>query len=377
MKNKIFILLLMLTLVFSLTSCKRKIKVEDYSISKLSYYMYLDTISTVTVEYNVHEKTTEEVEKELNYVNNILLDIEKEFSISKTYWMTQNNISESTLMKVNNNSGKSSVKVSDTFLKVLKEAKYIYNLTNQGFDPTIGPITKLWNIASQAEYCNEVGFCNVPKDSDILKNLELIDFNLVKINEEEKTVFLEKEGMMLDFGGIAKGFAADAVMDYLKPLGYTYISVNLGGNLILYGSSKIYEANNKKVGTEIQDPNNPSKTIIRTEESNMTLVTSGVYERYIEANGVKYHHILNPKTGYPFENELVMVSIIGSNSCICDGLSTGVFALGLEDGIKLIKNLEGYSAFFVTKDNKIYFVGNIEFELTQTGKNNYTLEIVE
>ena len=102
-----------------------------------------------------------------------------------------------------------------------------------------------------------------------------------------------------------------------------------------------------------------------------------VDERYIEFNGKKYHHILDPKTGYPFENELLMVTIIGSNSCICDGLSTGIFSLGLEQGIETIKQLDGYSAFFVTKNNEIYSVGNIEFELTTTGKNNYRLINVE
>ena len=110
---------------------------------------------------------------------------------------------------------------------------------------------------------------------------------------------------------------------------------------------------------------------------NMTIVSSGTYERYFTVNGKNYHHILDSKTGYPIDNELVMVSIIGTNSCICDGLSTGVFSLGLEEGIKLIQSMEGYSAFFITKNKKIYSVNNVNFELTETGLNNYELIEIE
>lgn len=377
MKNKLIILILTIISIFALTSCTEKDNAKNYSIGSLTYYLYLDTVSQVAVEYNNKEKTAEQVEQELKHVNNILLDIEKEFSIEQTYYMRNNGIEESTLMKVNKNSGKEPIVVSDTFLKVLQQAKEIYELTNHGFDPTIGPLSRLWDISGQAEYCDINGSCNVPETEDIKKSLELVNFEYVKIDKEQKTVLLEKEGMILDFGGIAKGFAADRVMEYLKPLGYTYISVNLGGNLMVAGTSKIYEARGEKVATEIQNPQDAATRIIRTEKTDMTVVSSGVYERYIEVDGVKYHHILDPKTGFPFENELLMVSIIGTNSCICDGLSTGVFSLGLEDGIKLIQSLDGYSAFFITKDNKIYAVGDIEFTLTEAGKKNYTLEIVK
>ena len=372
MKKKALFIVLIILLVGFLTSCN-EVNKDNYAISKQSYYMYLDTISTVSVEYNVNEKTKDTVAKELNVIHNILFDIEKEFSIEQTLYMMNKGIVESTLMKVNKASGINSVEVSDEFLEVFEKAKEIYDLSNGGFNPTIGPLTKLWDISGRVNQ----NIQSIPTSQEIDAYLSLVDFDKVEINKENKTVFLKTKGMSLDFGAIAKGYACDKVMEYLKPLGYTYISVNLGGNLFVWGSSKIYESEGRKVGTEIQNPLDPATTIIRTEETNMTVVTSGIYERYIEFNGKKYHHILDPKTGYPFENELLMVTIIGSNSCICDGLSTGIFSLGLEQGIETIKQLDGYSAFFVTKNNEIYSVGNIEFELTTTGKNNYKLINVE
>ena len=375
MKIKTLIIILIALITVSLTSCNEKINSDDYDIARQSYYLYLDTVSTVTVEYLKSDKTTDEVNRDLNNINKILLNIEKEFSIEQTLYMASNGILESTLMKVNNASGKNKVNVSDEFIHVLSLAQDIYKLSDGGFDPSIGPLTRLWDISGKTELSEDEII--IPTKIEINNVLDLVDYNNVEIDTNSNTVYLSKEGMMLDLGGIAKGYAADKVMEYLKQLGYTYISVNLGGNLLLYGSSKIYESLGKKVYSYIQNPFDTSTTIIQTDITNVSIVTSGIYERYIEKDDIKFHHILDPKTGYPIDNELVMVTIIGSNSCMSDGLSTGVFSLGLDRGIELIKSCEEYSAFFVTKDNIIYSVGNIEFSLTQTGKDNFKLIKVE
>lgn len=375
MKIKTLIIILITLITVSLTSCNEKINSDDYDIARQSYYLYLDTVSTVTVEYLKSDKTTDEVNRDLNNINKILLNIEKEFSIEQTLYMASNGILESTLMKVNNASGKNKVNVSDEFIHVLSLAQDIYKLSDGGFDPSIGPLTRLWDISGKTELSEDEII--IPTKIEINNVLDFVGYNNVEIDTNSNTVYLSKEGMMLDLGGIAKGYAADKVMEYLKQLGYTYISVNLGGNLLLYGSSKIYESLGKKVYSYIQNPFDTSTTIIQTDITNVSIVTSGIYERYIEKDDIKFHHILDPKTGYPIDNELVMVTIIGSNSCMSDGLSTGVFSLGLERGIELIKSCEEYNAFFVTKDNIIYSVGNIEFSLTQTGKDNFKLIKVE
>lgn len=376
-KNTLFIALIGLFLIL-ISGCttNNKINKNDYAIARQSYFMYLDTNSTVTVEYKISEKTSDQVKKELDSINAMLFEIEKEFSIEQTPYMIVNNILESTLMKINRLSGKEKVEVSNIFLDVLNKVKIINSITKD-FDPTIGALSRLWDISNKAEYCNQFGLCNIPSSEDILKNKELININNVLIDSKNKTVFLKEKGMIIDLGAIAKGYATDMVMDYLKPLGYTYISVNLGGNLKVFGESKIYQAEGKKVLTEIKNPFDPKTTILSTDITDVSIVTSGIYERFFEVDGIKYHHILDPNTGYPVNNELVMVTVIGKNSCLCDGLSTGLFCMGLKDGISAIKNLSEYNAIFVTKEKEIYLVGDINIKLTSTGENNFKLIKVE
>ncbi len=369
MKKNVLLIVLLTFICLGLTSCK-----NEYKIAKQNYFLYLDTVSNITVEYNEALYKEEKVKEILNKVNDILLEIEKEFSIEQTIHMSTNNISESALMKVNKNSGICPVEVSDSFINILETAQNIYTLSKGGFDPTIGVLSSLWDISSNAGANND----ELLPDEQIIKSLlPLVDFTKVVIDKTNKTVFLTEKGMKLDLGGIAKGYACDQVVKYLQEFNFTYISVNLGGNLYVLGESRIYERVNKKVETQIQNPFDETTTIIKTTNTNMTIVSSGTYERYFTVDGKKYHHILDTKTGYPIENELVMVSIIGTNSCICDGLSTGIFSLGLEEGIKLIQSMEGYSAFFITNDKKIYSVGNIDFELTTTGLNNFELIEIE
>lgn len=366
---KISTIIIVLLFCITLTSCKKK---PEYKIASRVYHLYLDTISSVAVEYDATKKTISTVEKELAAVENILLNIEKEFSAERTFYMKQNQILKSTLMEVNENSGIKPVVVSDDFIVLLKQALEIATLTDGGFDPTIGPLTSLWDISGQAGGFEEEH--HIPTDEQIKQVLSLIDYRQIQIDETLKTVYLPKKGMQLDLGAIAKGFAADKVMDYMKTLDYEYISVNLGGNLIVAGESNIYAQRGEKVSSSLANPLGEG-TILSTKESDLTIVSSGVYERYITVDGVRYHHILDPKTGYPCNNEIMMVSIFGKSSCISDGLSTGVFSKGLQEGIKLVQSLDDYRAVFITSDYKIYIVGDIEYQLTEIGLENF--EVIE
>ena len=190
--------------------------------------------------------------------------------------------------------------------------------------------------------------------------------------------------MALDFGAIAKGYAADMVMNHLKKDAYTYISVNLGGNVIVSGKSYLYNEYTNSCDIVPIGIENPyyarfrSLTVMNVNESDITVVASGVSKRYIEVwdeektDYVKYHHIISPITGYPYENEIETITIIGSSSMEADALSTGVFSLGLEGGIKFLKenNIKG---IFITKDMKIYIVGNINYTLKDGVEEVYTI----
>ena len=378
--KKIMIIITALLFITTMIGCKSN--KESYKILQKTYYFYLDTISTITVEYDEKTKSETQVRADLSHIDNILLNIEKEFSASKTWMMNQSGIQKSTTMIVNECSGmvntdgsKMVTKVSAEFLQLVKAAYQISEATKGGFDLTVGPLTKLWNISGLTEYCKPgMGYdqteCVKPTDEEIEETVALVDYQLIEIDEEAKTIYLPKQGMKLDFGAIAKGYAADCVMEYLKPRGYTIVSVNLGGNLIIAGASKLYEQENRVVESKISNPLDGG-VILSTKMTDITIVTSGINERYIEVDGNIYHHILNPLTGYPFNNEIESVSIIGKSSMVADGLATGIYALGLERGIAYIQSQPDYVAVFITKDRKIYIVGEFQYELEPEIKDKF------
>jgi thiamine biosynthesis lipoprotein len=175
--------------------------------------------------------------------------------------------------------------------------------------------------------------------------------------------------MQVDLGAIAKGYAADEVAEILKENGVQHAIINLGGNVLTIGGNM--KGSPWRIG--IQDPFNPRGEfmgIITIEDK--TVVTSGTYERYFEQDGKRYHHILDPRTGYPAENEVASVSIITNKSMDGDGNSTSVLLLGLEEGMKFVESQEGVDAIFVTYDKKVYITSGLKDVFTVTN-SQFTL----
>ena len=192
--------------------------------------------------------------------------------------------------------------------------------------------------------------------------MRLVDYKKLSLNKKNLTAKLEEEGMKVDLGAIAKGYAADEVARVLKESGVEHAIVNLGGNIMTLGGNP--NGNPWRIG--IQDPFNPRGDFLGVVfVKDQTVVTSGTYERYFEENGKKYHHILNPATGYPIENNLHSVSIITDKSIDGDGLSTAALLIGLEEGVKLIESLEHVEAIFITSDKKVYISSGL--------KNNFKI----
>jgi thiamine biosynthesis lipoprotein len=166
--------------------------------------------------------------------------------------------------------------------------------SNGGYNMAIGAITQLWRI----------GFDDArkPEQSEIDEALKHIDYHKVTFNDVDKSVYLEEKGMIIDLGAIAKGYIADEAANVLKENGVTSAIVDLGGNILVVGHS--WRGENEDWNVGIQDPNNARGTILGSiKESNKTVVTSGIYERYLEVDGEKYHHIFDSKTGYPYDND--------------------------------------------------------------------------
>ena len=305
---------------------------SDAPLSKENYL--LGTIVNITLYDHQSDALIDEVFSELSKLENIL-------SVNK---------SNTLIDQINASSGVSPVEVDEETYHLIEKSLYYSELTSGAFDITIGPIVKLWNI----------GFQNfrVPSQSEIDDTLPLVDYHLVTLSEANHSVYLEKSGMQLDLGGIGKGYAADKVAQLLRQKGVQRAMINLGGNLYALGD----KPNHEPWVIGIQDPlDSRGESLGSIAVSNKSIVTSGIYERYNTAeNGKTYHHLLNPSTGYPFDNEIAGVSIISDSSTDGDALSTSTFALGVKEGIDFIESLDGVDAIFVTTDRKIYITSGIK-----------------
>ena len=333
-KKSILLIIAVIAICFFIYLFKGNFNKGDYSQT----YYDLNTVSEITL-YNVKESDSKEI---LKKCGDILLNIDN--TMSKTR-------EASDVYKINQNAGEKYVKISDDTFEVIQKAIHFSNISDGVFDISIGPVVDLWAIGTDK--------ARVPGKDEIKEKLELVNYKDISLNKKEKSVKLNKKGMEIDLGGIAKGYAADKIVEYLKSQNIEKAIINLGGNVFVLGEKS--KDTQFKVG--IQDPNSEDGTsIANIGVINQSVVTSGIYERYLEQDGVMYHHMLDP-TGYPFENNLSSVTIISDSSIVGDGLSTTTFGLGLEKGMKLIESLDNTDAIFITKDQKIYTTSNLKGKL--------------
>jgi len=264
--------------------------------------------------------------------------------------MASTTIDSSDISKINQAAGKEYVKVHPEIIKMIETAVKYSKLSNGAFDITVEPLVNLWGIGTDNE--------RVPTDAEIKSKLLLVGYNDISINEEENSVKLLKEGMEIDLGGIAKGFAADEVVKIYK-------EYDIKGGIISLGGSSIYTVGQKPDGTPwnvgIKHPrkDNDQNYVGVINLSEQALSTSGDYERYFVKDGKRYHHILDPATGYPTDNGVISVTIVVDSSIpdcnmIADALTKTVFVSGLDSGLKFIDNIQGVSCMAITSDYKIY-----------------------
>ncbi|MBR6221568.1 MAG: FAD:protein FMN transferase [Clostridia bacterium] len=235
-----------------------------------------------------------------------------------------------------NHAGGQPVQVSEDTIEILRTAQAVSELSGGAFDVTIAPVSTQWDFTS--------GAAVLPDAQAIEAAAALVDYRQVRL--EGNTVTLP-EGMMIDLGGIAKGYIADAVKAYLAGRGVESAVLSFGGNVVTIGlkpGGKYW-----KVG--IQDIDRPTgEYMLVSKNFGGSTVTSGIYERGFELDGVYYHHILDTATGWPVQNELASVTIFSDSSMWGDALSTAAFALGAEKGIELIEGREGVEALFILRD---------------------------
>lgn len=242
------------------------------------------------------------------------------------------------------------VEVSGQMYQLLEKGLYYAGQSEGAFDISIAPVSSLWDFTS--------GEHKVPAASTLQSALSLVDYQALALkNQGKRQILFRKPGMQLDLGGIAKGFIADALKEYLLECGVTGAVISLGGNVLCIGSKAEKEAFKIGVQQPFADRN---ETVAVVKASDLSVVSSGIYERCFEEEGKLYHHILNPKDGMPFDNDLMAVTILSEKSVDGDGLSTTCFALGRERGMQYINSLEGAYAMFITRDEKLWYSDGFE-----------------
>ena len=259
-----------------------------------------------------------------------------------------NTIADSDVSKINA-AGGAPVTVHEETAELIKKGLYYGDLSNGKFDITIGKLSDLWDISTKA-LLDQTDASMIPSDDEIKKALTTVDYQNVVV--DGNTVTLKDPSAKIDLGGIAKGYIADRMKDYLNQKGAACGYINLGGNVLCLGAKP--DGSSYNIG--IQRPfDEEGAAMLAVSVTDQTVVSSGVYERYFEVDGKRYHHILDTATGYPYDNGLLGVSIITDESVDGDGLSTTCFALGLADGMALVESLDNTEAVFITEDYELHF----------------------
>ncbi len=249
------------------------------------------------------------------------------------------------LSQTDGDSSKGPVSCRPETMEVLNKALDYCELSKGRFDVTIGAVSLLWDFHEEGDH-------RLPDEKELSEALKTVDHHKVIISDGQDSVTLTDPGSRLDLGAIAKGYCADKITSLLKEEGVTSAMVNLGGNVCVIGSKPDKTPFIIGIETPYSDRREISATAAITDG---TIVTCGVYERYFEKDGTKYHHILDPSTGYPVDTDLLSVSVRSSAgaSADCDALSTICLLLGYDKASELIEKKDGFEALFILKDNSI------------------------
>lgn len=329
--KKILLLILSLTSICFLESCQ---KTKPYSIS---YFDYFDTITTIIG----YEKNQKEFIKTTKMIEEELAEYHKLYDI---YYEYQNINNICTI-----NKSKNPLVVDQKIIDLLLYGKQIYEKTNGMTNIALGSVLKLWH--DEREYATDFPSLAKIPEMDLLQDAAShTNIDDVIIDEKNKTVYLQDEALRLDVGAIAKGYVAERITEKLQQLNKDSYILNIGGNIRLVG----YKPHNEPFNVGIKNPFSQDENIQIISLGDYAVVTSGSYQRYFEVNGIRYHHIINPKTLMP-ENLYTSVTVVCKDSGLADGLSTALFSLSIEDGKKIISSLDDTYVMWITNNQQIIY----------------------
>lgn len=319
-KKTVAVFLLLSLLFLTLSSCgNRKKEYES------TWFDYFDTFSTLTVYTNDQEA----FEIYSNTCQSMLEEYHKLLDIYHTYDGINN------LKTIND--ADAAVTVDAMLGEFLQFGKEMYDLTDGYTNIAMGSVLSIWHTAREAK--------QLPSNEALIDANQHVNINDLRISEDQTTVEKNDPKLKIDAGAIGKGFVAEKISETLQAMGCESFLLNLGGNTVAHGA----KPNNKPYLAGIENPTDGDGLSGSVKLSGYALVTSGSYQRYFTVNGVDYHHIIHPKTLYP-ENYCLSVSVLCPDSGVADALSTALFCMSPEDGMKLIQKRDDVEAIWLFSD---------------------------
>lgn len=344
-KFLIAIVMIVISFILIIFSKKNLTSYDAYTATDF----YFDTFVSITI-----------TDKDIPYTKKVEI-VKDIFTMCKQYELTfSSTLEESELYKINESTDKH-FNISKDLYDIISDSIDVYTLTNGSFDIKLGKICSLWNFKQ----------AHIPDNSLISSELNNVNLSVITLNDnltstnvsDNYTIDIDYTNgkPSINLGGIAKGYIADKIKEYLIKQEVQHAIINLGGNILLVGDKNISDSNDTYYNIGITLPFTQSgETIAYVKAIDTSIVTSGIYERYFVENDTIYHHIIDPSTGYPVQNNLYSVTIIADSSTLADALSTSLFVLGLEDGLNLINSLDNVYAVFVTDKNELILSNGLE-----------------
>lgn len=331
-------------MITSLSACSSKKEETRYQAQ------FLELFNTVT-QIIGYAETKEDFSAFAELIYDELNEYHKLYDIYNTYDGINN------LKTINDNAGISPVKVDQKIIDLLLFCKDSYNLTSGKVNVALGAVLEVWH-QYRTEGIDFPEDAKLPPMNLLEEKINHTDINKLIINEEEQTVYLEDKDMSLDVGSIAKGYAVEMVCQTAIEKGYESGLVSVGGNVRSIGS-RDGKSDPWNVGVQNPDLENEDNYLYILDLIDKSLVTSGVYQRYYTVDGKTYHHIIDSNTLMP-SDYFTAVSIVCKHSGLADVLSTALFNMPYEDGLKLIESLDDTEALWVLKTGEIKFSSNFE-----------------
>ena len=272
---------------------------------------------------------------------------------------------DSQISRINASAGEEApVEVDPDVARVLAFARSASVLLPGTFDVTIAPVMDVWGFTTDDRH--------VPAEEDLAAALALVDNSALVVDEEASAVRLERPGMEVDLGGVAKGFAAGEAEAAFRAAGAERGILDLGGNVTVIGSRP--DGNPWRVA--VKDPRDTESYLCVLALEDATVSTSGGYERYFEEDGVRYHHILDPKTGWPAESGLLSVSVVSSDAALADVLSTALFVAGEEEALDFWRSREDFELVLCTDDGRVLVTEGLAEGFQPAEDGGYSYETV-